>query len=183
VLDPAAEQIQHAKKQRERIYDDRIYFTSSKPPENAPEWTCNKEKIYDETDTEMLEYEMDDDDDNGFQSDEDYEQYDALAELDEDYEQYDALAELDEDYEQYEAPVELDENYEHYEAPAELDENYEQYEAPAELDENYEQYDAPESNLVDLTDPNLDFILNSAEMNSIRPEDLDEIGESSTSVS
>lgn len=52
VLNPAAEQIQHAKKQREQIYDDKIYFTSSKPPENAPEWAYNKKKIYDKTDTE-----------------------------------------------------------------------------------------------------------------------------------
>jgi hypothetical protein len=34
-----------------------------------------------------------------------------------------------------------------------------------------------------LTEPYSDFLLNSAEMNSTRPEDLDEIGESSTTVS
>ncbi|RIA79486.1 hypothetical protein C1645_745874 [Glomus cerebriforme] len=33
-----------------------------------------------------------------------------------------------------------------------------------------------------LTDPNLDYLLNSAEMNLIWPEDLDEIGESSQSI-
>ena len=47
MLDPAAEQIQHAKKQRERIYDDDIYFVYSKPPENIPEWACDPEKIKD----------------------------------------------------------------------------------------------------------------------------------------
>ncbi|RIA97831.1 hypothetical protein C1645_732107 [Glomus cerebriforme] len=34
-----------------------------------------------------------------------------------------------------------------------------------------------------LTDPNLDYLLNLAEMNLIQPEDLDEIGKSSQSVS
>ena len=47
MLDPAAEQIQHAKKQRERIYDDDIYFVYSKPPKNIPEWACDPEKIKD----------------------------------------------------------------------------------------------------------------------------------------
>ncbi|RIA87431.1 hypothetical protein C1645_827805 [Glomus cerebriforme] len=45
VLDPAAEEIQHAKKQWERIYDDDTYFTYSKPPENTPEWAYDAEKI------------------------------------------------------------------------------------------------------------------------------------------
>ncbi|GBB92785.1 hypothetical protein RclHR1_20560001 [Rhizophagus clarus] len=35
---------------------------------------------------------------------------------------------------------------------------------------------------LNLTEPYSDFLLNSAEMNSTRPEDLDEIGESSTTV-
>lgn len=35
----------------------------------------------------------------------------------------------------------------------------------------------------DLTDQYSDYILNSAEMNAVRPEDLDEPGESSTAVS
>jgi len=103
VLDPAAEQIQHAKKQRERIYDDDIYFVYSKPPENTHEWAYDPEKIKDlpetETHTEI--------------SDNDYEVVD-----------------------------------------------------------NY-----------DNTDPNLDFLLNSAEVNLPRPEDLDETGECSRSVS
>ncbi|RIA82029.1 hypothetical protein C1645_836020 [Glomus cerebriforme] len=64
VLDPAAEEIQHAKKQRERIYDDDTYFTYSKPPENTPEWICNAEKIRNEaTDVEMLEYRVNDNND------------------------------------------------------------------------------------------------------------------------
>jgi hypothetical protein len=106
VLDPAAEQIQHAKKQRERIYDDDIYFVYSKPPENIPEWTSDPEKIKDlpeaESHTEN-EYDVDDNFDNDIQ--------------------------------------------------------------------------------LDNTDPNLDFLLNSAEMNLPRPEDLDETGECSRSVS
>ena len=36
---------------------------------------------------------------------------------------------------------------------------------------------------LNLTEPYSDFLLNSAEMNSTRPEDLDEIGESLTTVS
>ena len=103
MLDPAAEQIQHAKKQRERIYDDDAYFVYSKPPENIPEWACDVEKIKDlpetetHTDFSAYDYEFDDNEDN--------------------------------------------------------------------------------------TDPNLDFLLNSAEMNLPRPEDLDETGECSKSVS
>ena len=106
VLDPAAEQIQHAKKQRERIYDDDTYFVYSKPPKNIPEWACDPEKIKDlpkaESHTEN-EYDVDDNYDNDIQ--------------------------------------------------------------------------------LDNTDPNLDFLLNSAEMNLPRPEDLDETGECSRSVS
>jgi hypothetical protein len=106
VLDPAAEEIQHAKKQRERIYDDDTYFMYSKPPENTPEWAYDVENIRNEgTDVEIPEY--------GVNDDNDMTQYD------------DAI----------------------------------------------------------LTDPNLDFLLNSAEMNLVLPEDLDEIGESSQSVS
>ncbi|RIA89144.1 hypothetical protein C1645_738874 [Glomus cerebriforme] len=106
VLDPAAEKIQHAKKQRERIYDDDTYFTYSKPPENTPKWAYDAEKIRNEaTDVEMLEYGVNDNNDK-------MTQYDDAS----------------------------------------------------------------------LIDPNLDYLLNSAEMNLIRPEDLDEIGESSQSV-
>ena len=89
MLDPAAEQIQNARKQRERIYDDDTYIMPTLPPDDAPEWA----KIPDKSDVEA--------------------QYDNM----------------------------------------------------------------------DLTNPYFDFILNSAEMNSIRPEDLDEQGESSTAVS
>jgi hypothetical protein len=48
-LDPAAEKFQHAKRLRERIYDDNTYFTSSKPPANAPSWTYLEANMY-ETD-------------------------------------------------------------------------------------------------------------------------------------
>ena len=100
VLDPAAEQIQHAKKQRERIYDDDTYFVYSKLLKNIPEWACGIEKIKDFPETET-----------------------------------------------------------HTEI----------------FDNEYDQ--------LDNMDPNLDFVLNSAEMNLLRPEDLDEDGECSRSVS
>jgi hypothetical protein len=106
VLDPAAEQIQHAKKQRERIYDDDTYIMNSKAPENTPEWACIK-NINEETDTEMSEIKT-------------------------------------------------------------------------HTDDNYDEVQYDDTNF---TDPDLDFILNSAEMNSIRPEDLDESAECSKSVS
>jgi hypothetical protein len=50
-LDPEAEYIQHAKKQRERIYDDDMYFTSSEPLKNAPEWALDKAKLYETDET------------------------------------------------------------------------------------------------------------------------------------
>ena len=99
MLDPAAEQIQHAKKQRERIYDDDIYFVYSKLPKNIPEWACDPEKIKD-------------------------------------------LPEAHTDEVDYDNNIQLDD-----------------------------------------TDPNLDFLLNSAEMNMPRPEDLDESDKCSRSVS
>ncbi|RIA79806.1 hypothetical protein C1645_745679 [Glomus cerebriforme] len=102
VLDLAAEEIQHAKKQQEQIYDDDTYFTYSKLPENTPEWAYNAEKIRNEaTDIEMLEYGVNDNNDKMIQYDD-----------------------------------------------------------------------------VSLTDPNLDYLLNSAEINLIQPKDLDEIGKS-----
>ncbi|GBB99897.1 hypothetical protein RclHR1_36710001, partial [Rhizophagus clarus] len=51
VLDPEAEYIQYAKKQRERIYNDDIYFMSSKPLENASEWALDKMKMYETNET------------------------------------------------------------------------------------------------------------------------------------
>jgi hypothetical protein len=57
VLDPVAEQNQHAKKQRERIYNDNTYFTSTKPPTDAPAWTCRDEKyIYETDETDYVDY-------------------------------------------------------------------------------------------------------------------------------
>ena len=50
MLDPAAEQMQCSKQQRERIYRDNIYFTSNKLSENAPEWTYNRITVPYETD-------------------------------------------------------------------------------------------------------------------------------------
>jgi len=60
VLDVTAKQIQNAKKQQEWIYNDNIYFISSKPSENALEWVYKKDKVMFETDndTEINEYEV-----------------------------------------------------------------------------------------------------------------------------
>ena len=49
-----------------------------------------------------------------------------------------------------------------------------------DLIQSYEDCEPMELNLME---PYSDFLLNSAEMNSIRPEDLDEISENSTTVS
>lgn len=116
-MDPEAEYIQHAKKQRERIYDDDMYFTSSEPLKNAPEWALNKAKMYETDETNETN----------------------------DVSEYDAADDVIDD-----------------------------------LIQSYEDCEPMEPNL---TEPYSDFLLNSAEMNSIRPEDLDEIGESSTTVS
>ncbi|RGB22018.1 hypothetical protein C1646_678139 [Rhizophagus diaphanus] len=91
-----------------------MYFTSSKPLKNAPEWALNKVKMYETDETNetnnVSEYDMADD----------------------------VIDDLIQFYEDCE-PMELN-----------------------------------------LTEPYSDFLLNSVEKNSIRPEDLDEIGESST---
>jgi hypothetical protein len=55
VLDPAIKQIVNTKKQRERIYDDDIYFVYSKPSKNTPEWACDIDKVKYYEDTEMTE--------------------------------------------------------------------------------------------------------------------------------
>jgi uncharacterized protein YcnI len=65
VLDPAADEIQHSRKQRARIYKDEVYFTSRKPPENVPGWAINREKRIYETDaSEYEDYEGDNEVDN-----------------------------------------------------------------------------------------------------------------------
>jgi hypothetical protein len=113
ILDPAVENIQYAKQQRERIYNDAVYFILSKPSENAPSWTFDK-----------VEYDMD-----------------VTFEYQE---------EEDEDY--------CTKNY------SEKDHfilEYDDYQVEEEEDES-------------------DFVSNSAELNALRPEDLDEQGESST---
>ena len=56
VLDPAVEHVQHAKQQRERIYNDNVYFTASKHPENTPTWTYKD--IHYETDDEIYGEEL-----------------------------------------------------------------------------------------------------------------------------
>ena len=50
MLDPTAEEIQHAKKQRERIYNDDVYFTLKSVPEGISEWAYNSGKFVYETD-------------------------------------------------------------------------------------------------------------------------------------
>ncbi|RIA91157.1 hypothetical protein C1645_822470 [Glomus cerebriforme] len=106
VLDPTAEEIQHAKKQWERIYDNDTYFTYSKLPENTPEW------VYDAEKSEMKQW----------------------------------TSKCSNIYR--------------------VNDN----------NDKMTQYDD-----ASLTDPNLDYLLNSAEINLIRPEDLDEISKSSQS--
>ena len=123
VLDPAVEYVQHAKQQRERIYNDHVYFTFSKPPENAPSWAC-KESAYYETDV-TNEYEH----------------------------------EIDEDYEDLEKEIERIQDEDEFEQLRLLEEEEDYF--------NQEEDHVP------------NFLQDSAEMNAIRPEDLDELGESS----
>lgn len=56
MLDPASEQIQHAAKQRERIYDDQVYYYPSRPPKNVPEWAYVSSPIYETDETEYEGY-------------------------------------------------------------------------------------------------------------------------------
>ena len=123
MLDPAVEYVQHAKQQRERIYNDHVYFTSSKPPENVPSWAC-KESAYYETDV-TNEYEH-----------------------------------------------EIDEEYKDLEKEIERIQDEDEFEQLRLLEEEKDYFNQEEDHV-----PN--FLQDSAEMNAIRPEDLDELGESS----
>ena len=141
VLDPAVEHVQHAKQQWERIYNDNVYFTASKHPENALTWTYKD--IHYETDDEIYGEEL--------QNEEEYvrvqgEYYGEGAGY---YEYYG-----EEDDEEYYARMQKEE-----------DEYYRMQE---------QEYD--------LLPSGSDFIRDSAEMNTLRPEDLNEQGESSTTV-
>lgn len=60
MLDPASEQFHHSKKQRERIYADEVYFTSSQPPKNTPEWACEIKYVYETDEMEYEEHKVDD---------------------------------------------------------------------------------------------------------------------------
>ena len=62
------------KKQRERIKDDDVYFTTGKPPVNAPEWTCKESSnIYEtEYETDLTQY---DDTEEYRERDNDIEEY------------------------------------------------------------------------------------------------------------
>ena len=65
VLDPAADNFQHSKKQHTQIYNDEVYFISRKPPGNGPEWMINRGKCMYETDiSEYESYEGDNEVDN-----------------------------------------------------------------------------------------------------------------------
>lgn len=133
VLDPAVENIQQAKQQRERIWNDTIYFTSTKRPKNAPDWTYSAVNYY-ETEATATDYE---------------EELDRLQIE----EEFDRLQDVD-DQKDHE-------------------------------DDEYDRKDEEEyyNHLIQnrmIEDELPDFIRNSAEMNEIRPEDLDEEGESST---
>jgi signal peptidase I len=145
VLDPAVEHVQHAKPQRERIYNDNVYFTSSKRPVNALTWTYKE--IHYETDEENYE-ELQNEEENVPVPEKEYvpvpEYYEEAAY---EYEYYG-----DETDEEYYARIQREE-----------EEFYRMQEQ--------EEYDLP---------PGSDFVRDSVEMNVVRPEDLDERGESST---
>ena len=58
MLDPTAEEIQHAKKQRERIYNDDVYFTLKSVSEGISEWAYNSGKFVYETDNDEFGVKM-----------------------------------------------------------------------------------------------------------------------------
>lgn len=131
VLDPAVENIQQAKQQRERIWNDTFYFTSTKRPNNAPEWTCSAVSYY-ETETTATDYE---------------------------------------DYEDELGRIQEEEELDRIQQEANEDDEYDR-----EDDEEYYNRLIEDRIMEDVPD----FIRYSAEMNEVRPEDLDEEGESST---
>jgi hypothetical protein len=147
VLDPAVKHVQHVKQQRERIYNDNVYFTASKHPENAPAWTYKE--IHYETDDEIYGEEL--------QNEEEYVRVQGETEY---YGEGDEYYGEDNDEEYYSRMQEEDEYIRMQ------DEYY-----SAREQEEYEDYD--------LLPPGSDFIRDSAEMNAVRPEDLDEQGEGS----
>lgn len=71
IIDPAVEHVQYAKQQRERIHNDSVYFTATKPPENAPSWTYVDLNYETDVDPESIGDEREDipEDDDFFQSD------------------------------------------------------------------------------------------------------------------
>ena len=145
VLDPAVEHVQHAKQQRERIYNDNVYFTTSKHPENAPSWTYKE--IHYETDDEVYGEELQNEEEYVRVQEEEY-----YGEGDEYY--------GEEDDEEYYARMQEEEYIR-------MQDEYDYH-----TREEYDEYE-------DLLPPGSDFIRDSAEMNAIRPEDLDEQGEGS----
>ena len=145
VLDPAVEHVQHAKQQRERIYNDNVYFTTSKHPENAPSWTYKE--IHYETDDEVYGEELQNEEEYvRVQEEEYYGEGDEYYGEEDDEEYYTRMQE-----EEY---IRMQDEYDYH------------------TREEYDEYE-------DLLPPSSDFIRDSAEMNAIRPEDLDEQGEGS----
>jgi hypothetical protein len=140
VLDPAMEHVQHAKTQRERIFNDNVYFTSSRHPKNASAWTYKE--IHYETDDEIYVDEL--------QNEEEYVRVQGEGGVQEEAEYYGEGAGY----------------YEYY-----GEEDDEEFYARMKEEGDEEEYD--------LLPPGSDFIRDSAEMNAVRPEDLDEQGEGS----
>ena len=88
VLDPAVENVQLAKTQRERIHNDNVYFTSSRHPENAPAWTYKE--IHYETDDEIYGEEL--------QNEEEYVRVQGEGGVQEEAEYYEYYGEDDDEY-------------------------------------------------------------------------------------
>lgn len=144
-MDPAVEHIQQAKQQRERLWNDSVYFTSSKHPENAPEWACKPESYYE------------------MEAETDYEEFDRMEEEIQEVVQEEAIQGDDYKY-----------DYRDYRQKDEYYDEEEEYNRMIQEEEYNYFIQEEEYNRIP------DFIRDSAEMNQIRPEDLDEIGESST---
>ena len=80
-MDPASEQIHYTKRQRERIYNDEVYFLAGSPPDNVPEWANKGKTDYYETETDFdtsfidMDEEMDFIADDAFKQTEFYDEY------------------------------------------------------------------------------------------------------------
>ena len=131
MLDPTVEEIQHAKKQRERIYNDDVYFTLKSVPEGIPEWAYNSGKFIYETDNGEF----------GGGNEAEYDEYDNYNDNQDFY--------LSQDYD--------------------LSQDYE---------DDIQDQEGQEDDQFFVSD----FYQNSAKMNLPRPENLDEMGKSSSAA-